>query len=39
MNEPDRSPKERSRAYVLMLGLGALFAWFGLLYFMFGEVL
>lgn len=39
MPDPDAAPKERSKAFVALLGIGALAAWFALLWFMFGDVL
>ncbi len=39
MSEDDPAPGERSKAFVWMIGLMALLAWFALLYFMFGDVL
>jgi hypothetical protein len=35
----DHDPERWSKAYVMVLGLGALSAWFALLWFMFGDVL
>jgi hypothetical protein len=39
MSEEDPDPTDRSKAYVASLGIGALLAWFALLWFMFGDVL
>jgi len=35
----DGGPKERSKAFVALMGISALLAWFALLWFMFGDVL
>lgn len=35
----DEGPKERSKPFVALMGIGALLAWFALLWFMFGDVL
>lgn len=37
--EPERIPKDRSKAVAATIGIGALLAWFAMLWFMFGEVL
>jgi hypothetical protein len=39
MSEDDPVSGERSKAFVWMIGLGALLAWLALLWFMFGDVL
>jgi hypothetical protein len=39
MAEPIGEPEFWTRTYVGLLGAGALAAWFGLLWFMFGDVL
>jgi MYXO-CTERM domain-containing protein len=39
MPEDDPGPPERSRAFVGLMGVAALLAWFALLWFMFGDVL
>jgi len=39
MADDDPGARERSKAFVLFIGVGALLAWFVLLWLMFGDVL
>jgi hypothetical protein len=39
MSDEDPVPGERSKAFVAMMGVTALLAWFALLWLMFGDVI
>jgi hypothetical protein len=39
MSDEDRAASRRSKMIIALSGIGALLAWFALLWFMFGEVL